>query len=100
MLRFPPAVLLAITFGGTLPALAAIFLCDEGWPKKTMLAITAGLFLLGLCGTVLIMTSDLLAENPQGPLGNLGVTCFSLFGIGVIASQFAANYLMGATVRK
>ena len=83
-----------------IPGLAAIFVCDQGWPQKTMITITAGLFSVGLCGTVLITASEYLSEDIQNVAGNFGVTCFSLFGLGVIGSQFAANYLMSVTVRK
>jgi tetratricopeptide (TPR) repeat protein len=79
-----------------LPA-SAIFLCETGWPRNVMTAITIALT-LALAAVAVVVSF---------PLNDVNVVLFSpILGIlfvlpwAILASQFAANYLMSATPKK
>jgi hypothetical protein len=81
----------------SLPA-SAIFRCEIGWPRTTMTAITAAL----LFGILLLVVPLLIIGDHKIPglvdiaFGGLTI----LVMVGLLASQFAANYLMNARIRR
>jgi len=90
----------AIVSGFLIPPLSRVYHCEAGWPRGTMAAITAGLFVLGLGGLVV----EMIAGNGESDLAKLGHAIgglsFLAFVIGALASQFAANYLVGVRPRR
>jgi hypothetical protein len=79
----------------SLPA-SAIYVCDEGWPRLTMAAIT-----LGLLAALVVVVIAMLFEQSLDPqtvafAGNLML----LLPWGLLASQLAANYLAGVRPKK
>jgi tetratricopeptide (TPR) repeat protein len=79
-----------------LPA-SAIFICEAGWPRHTMTAITAVLAAATLLFAVAVSFPIYkLAPLVQAPLGLFML----VLALGMLASQFAAIYLMSATPKK
>jgi len=92
------AMFLCMIFFGliTLPA-SAIYVCDAGWPRLTMAAITIGL----LSALMFALTAGYLADQWQSrPLQDLSLQIFSVLPLACIASQFAAMYLTQVTPKK
>ncbi len=87
-------------FGLMLIPVSGVFRCDAGWPRRTMVAVAATLFLLGL-GAVSLMWSgyeggeSYLARRADPALGLL-----SFFSIGVLGSAFVANHLATQRVKR
>lgn len=79
-----------------LPA-AAIFVCDPGWPRQAMAAITVTL--AGAVAYVAIIVSFPLEAVPK-VLGALFALLVFTLPWALLGSQFAANYLIGVTVKK
>jgi tetratricopeptide (TPR) repeat protein len=81
----------------SLPA-SAIFRCSPGWPRTTMFGITAVL----LSGILLLVIPLMIfgdRELPAAADWYFGGLTILVLG-GLFASQFAANYLMGARVKR
>ena len=94
------ALLLAVLCGLTIPPLSRIYSCDVGWPRTAMISFTAGVFAVGAVATV-ALTVGLAIDSPLGSvLFSLGLALLVAFGIGAVGSQFAANYLADAVVRR
>jgi tetratricopeptide (TPR) repeat protein len=74
-----------VSLGLALP-LTTAFMCDAGWPRKAMLGIAAGMAAVGA-----------IAIGGAAVEADWSVTVFGLFLLGVIASPWAANALVGAT---
>jgi tetratricopeptide (TPR) repeat protein len=90
---FYGTVLLAIL---SLPA-SAIFLCASGWPRQAMAAITLGL----LAVIVPVIGLGLIPDEQLPDLVRLTRTLVAgLLPYALLASQFAAAYLMSATPKK
>jgi Tfp pilus assembly protein PilF len=81
----------------SLPA-SAIFRCSVGWPRWTMAAITAALLVGILAGNIPVLV--LGSQKVPAPLAQLHDGFMLLVVIGLIASQFAANYLMSVRVKR
>lgn len=95
------AIVAAFAFGLTIPALSVVYRCDEGWPRTAMILIAVGVGGMGLLSAGLISLGPLLAEGNNGVrLANIGQSLFMPFLLCAIGSQFAANALVGAVVRK
>jgi len=80
----------ALVFGLLAIPTAAIFGCQKGWPRVTMLAITLGLAAAGLTATGIMGFMDVPKNSP---LAALGGGSFGLFLIGVFISQWVASWL-------
>ena len=92
------ALFLCTLFFGllTLPA-SAIYVCDRGWPRLTMAAITFGLLVALLTG----LGTGFMADYWQSrTLQDLSRQIFSILPLACLASQFAAMYLTQVTPRK
>lgn len=77
-----------------LPA-SAIFACANGWPRTTMAGVTV---LLAVVGAASLQTlSEVEGQLTPTPAGE-GLQ--TLFIVGLLGSQFLANALVGARVRK
>jgi tetratricopeptide (TPR) repeat protein len=78
-------VLAFVSLGLALP-LTTLYMCDPGWPRRTMSWFAAGMAALGLLSLVGVALAQPWSFN-----------VFQLFVIGVIASPWAANVLVGVT---
>ena len=79
----------------SLPA-SAIYLCNSGWPRQTMAAIT-----ISLAALVFAVALVGLTEPVWPPIVVLSVLAFVLvLPYAMLASQFAAMYLSRVTPRK
>lgn len=84
----PLFVLAFVSLGMALP-LTTLYMCDAGWPRRTMLWFVLGMAGLGL----LALFGVTLQREWSGQI-------FGLFLLGVIASPWAANVLVGATATR
>jgi tetratricopeptide (TPR) repeat protein len=77
-------------FGLLVLPVSGIFICDSGWPRRTMLLYTLALAAVGI------------AWLPLGVLGIAGAvrTCVAVFMWGCVLSGFVANYLGMQTPRR
>ena len=72
----------------------AIFRCSPGWPRTAMIACTA---LVGACGAAGAIPLELLPRSIARGIAPLSIAAITLFFIGILASQFIANYLASVT---
>jgi tetratricopeptide (TPR) repeat protein len=79
-----------------LPA-TAIYVCDAGWPRQLMAAISCGL-LAAILFVVSVMVLPVQALSM--PLLKAAVNVAQALPLALLASQFAANYLVGVKVKK
>jgi tetratricopeptide (TPR) repeat protein len=79
----------------SLPA-SAIYVCDEGWPRHAMMAMTGGLALLVILALAMAI-SDVAWSTGLAPLARLVA---GLLFLPMLASQFAAMYLTRVTPEK
>jgi tetratricopeptide (TPR) repeat protein len=78
-----------------LPA-SAIYVCEAGWPRHAMAAITLGL----LAMVLLVFAVGLLEHRLPAPAVNAVASLVGILPLAMIASQFAAIYLTQVTPRK
>ena len=69
---------------------AAIFVCDRGWPRTTMLLITLGLATAGLIAVAVI---GFMQATKGSDLASIGAGAFGIFLLGSFLSQWIANWL-------
>ncbi|QDU25922.1 Tetratricopeptide repeat protein [Anatilimnocola aggregata] len=93
----PVPLLSALVFGLLSLPVSAIYLIEAGWPRNTMFACTGGLLLLGLA---MMIPDSLVVGLNNKPLSDLVSSVQGLFPLGIIASQFLANYLATVEVKK
>ena len=90
-----PLLYAALVCGLMIPPLAHIYSCSDGWPRNSMIAISAVLFLLG-AATVSTGAGALLLNGPAKlTVDALSGMLFLAFVAGAIGSQFAVNALVG-----
>jgi len=95
------ALVAALACGLTIPPLSVIYRCDEGWPRKTMTLVTIAVAGMGLSCAGLTFFGPLLVGGGNGDrLAGIGMNLFMPFILCAIGSQFAANALVSAVVRK
>ena len=96
----PAGLWAALVCGLSIPSVAAVYHCEEGWPRTLMLLIAIAVFGLGV--------GSLLDEFAK-PLGNadmvkllapISALCTLGFMVAAFGSQFAAIGLSQAVVRK
>lgn len=87
----------ALVFGLLSIPTAAIFNCQKGWPRHTMLAFALGLTLTGLTAIALI---NVLRPAAHSSVAALAGGSFTLFLIGIFLSQWVANWLSQQRPRK
>jgi hypothetical protein len=80
----------ALVFGLLTLPVSAVYLCEEGWPRRAMAGIALGLAAVGLFWTVVVC---LVQPLPGSPLEGLAGGALGLFFIGVFLSQWVANWL-------
>jgi tetratricopeptide (TPR) repeat protein len=80
----------AIVFGLLALPASAVFTCQRGWPRMTMLAATLGLAAAGLLAVAVI---SFLHPERGSPLAALGMGAFNLFLLGAFLSQWLAIFL-------
>jgi len=90
----------ALVIGFLIPSVSRIYDCEAGWPRNTLGAITVVLYLVGV-GSLAI---EVYAGDGPGDRARLGQT-ISIYGIfaymiGVLAAQFAGNYLVEVRQRR
>lgn len=94
---------LALVFGLLIPPLSCIYNCESGWPRKVMAVVTLGLAACGIVAISLLASAKHLPSLDQqaraiaAGYGDLSFTAFLLLAL---ASQFAANALVSARVRR
>jgi len=92
-----PATLIgAQTFGFLAIPVSATFHCQRGWPRSVMGAYTLVLLLVGLGGFYQALRWDEDGGRGEGPFGVLS----GIFFLGVFVSQWVANALVGARVKR
>lgn len=79
-----------LVFGLLAIPTSAIFVCDRGWPRVTMLLITLGLATAGLTAVAVI---GFVRPDKNSDLAIVGVGALGLFLIGSFISQWVANWL-------
>jgi tetratricopeptide (TPR) repeat protein len=79
-----------LVFGLLAIPTSAVFICDRGWPRTTMAAITIGLALAGLTAVTVV---GFLQPGKGSPLTTLGAGAFLVFLLGSFISQWVANWL-------
>jgi hypothetical protein len=94
-------LLSAFVCGLVIPSLAAIYVCDRGWPRTAMVGIALGLIALGVTSLLLFLGGEFVGdERRAAACGELAGKLFQLFVIGALLSQFAVTGLASATVKK
>lgn len=97
---YEPALVTAVAAGLVVPGLACIYNCDAGWPRVTQICVTIALILWGF-GSAALVHLGAFVEGDLGDLASgLGNLTFLGFIYAAVASQFLANFLVQATVRK
>jgi tetratricopeptide (TPR) repeat protein len=94
------ALISALACGLIIPPLSQIYLCEEGWPRITMVLITVALATAGFASAALVLSASLVQGDDARMLRGLGGMLFFPFIIGALASQFAANVLVSAVPRR
>ncbi len=83
-------ILTALVLGLLAIPTMAVFGCSRGWPRKTMVAVTAVLAATGLFAVFVMLFSD---AAPNSSLGEAAMWALNLFFIGIFATQFFAAWL-------
>ncbi|WP_425617824.1 tetratricopeptide repeat protein [Anatilimnocola sp. NA78] len=95
-LGYAPLLLAGLVFGLLSLPISAIYQIEAGWPRNTMFAVTGALLLIGL---TMAIPDSLLANVDKSVLAMLG-NLQSGFFLGIVGSQFLANYLAGVQVKR
>lgn len=90
-------LLAALVFGLMALPVSAIHRIDAGWPRHTMFACTGVLLLLGLS---LLTLNLMLAGANNDEIESLLKGVQGFFFLGIVGSQFLANYLSSVEVKK
>jgi hypothetical protein len=97
--NWSPWLYATLVFGLMMLPLTGVFRCNVGWPRWTMIALTAALFLLGATAIGL--------EWRAASMGRAGIelartvgSLLTFFSFGILLSQFAVNYLAGQRVKR
>lgn len=94
------ALVTALAAGLTIPSVSCIYRCQKGWPRIAMLCVTLALAVWGFT-TAGLLHLGLYLEGKPGDLAiGLGLLGLRGFVFAALGSQFLANFLMQATVRK
>lgn len=80
-----------LVFGLLAIPTSAIFICDKGWPRTTMMSITLALAAVGLVAVGVI--SLLQPTKNESGLAIIGSAAFGIFILGSFISQWIANWL-------
>jgi tetratricopeptide (TPR) repeat protein len=90
-------LLLAVVAGLITLPLSAVFVCDKGWPRWAMWAITGVLAAFGLA---MVTIAGVYQPQDNTPLAQAGETSGTFFFIGIFISQWVANWLMTQKPRR
>jgi tetratricopeptide (TPR) repeat protein len=74
---------------------SAVFSCQEGWPRWSMTGYAA---VLGILAAVIMTVSFMPQGNPNDLEPPMGL--IQTFAIGLLLSQFVANWLITASVKR
>lgn len=94
------AGLLALVSVLVLLPLSSIHACDIGWPRTTMILITAVLAAIGIGSGATVFLSTILQEGQGGLFGAISLLLRPVLFFAAIGSQLAANFLVAARVRR
>jgi len=83
--------LVAIVAGLLSLPLSAVHNCRVGWPRRTMGLVVSGLALLGATASVIV---GILRPPEESAWEALGVGTLVLYFLGILVSQFLANWLV------
>jgi hypothetical protein len=81
----------ALVFGLLTLPVSSIFSCAQGWPRWLMIMITLGLMAAGLTAVAII---SVVNPSSHSEMGQLGSGAFTVFLLGIFASQFLVNWLV------
>ena len=91
----------ALAAGLMIPSLGAIYACDEGWPRVSIILITIALGGLALVLVLSCLSARFLLNGLQAnAMSGVAIFTLTVFIYAAIASQFAANWLAAAKPRK
>lgn len=91
----------AVMFGLMSFPLSRIYACDEGWPRTTLIACTAGMAVLAIGSVASLLLGDYGLDGPAGDaLMGLGVLAFYAFCLTAFVMQFVIQWLVSAVVRR
>lgn len=94
--RTDPAFLLTLVFALLLIPSSAIFRCESGWPRWTMLAITLVLLATGMTAVGI----EFAFSDREDALLNRTVYLLRVYAYGILASSIAANWLASTNPKK
>ena len=83
-------ILTALVLGLLAIPTMAVFGCSHGWPRRTMVAVTAVLVATGFFAVFVMLFSD---TSPNSSLGESAMNALNFFFIGIFATQFLAGGL-------
>ena len=83
-----------------IPPLAALYHCEEGWPRAVITLITIGLGGLALLIAATMIGSYFFEGQAAARLENVGLLLSLPFVVGAIATQFLVSFLASATPRR
>jgi uncharacterized membrane protein (UPF0136 family) len=92
--KYEPGMIIAAVSGLLMIPASAIFTCEKGWPRWTMMGVCA---LLAWVGGAVVATTILASRGLESTPVQNALLLFFLFG--AIASQFVANWLRTVRVR-
>jgi tetratricopeptide (TPR) repeat protein len=94
-----PWLYATLVFGLMMLPLTGVFRCSVGWPRWTMIGLTAALFLLGTAATGFFWRALSVGEGGQ-EIADVAGSFLMAFSFGILLSQFAVNYLAGQKVKR
>jgi len=97
--NWSPWLYATLVFGLMMLPLTGVFRCNVGWPRWTMIALTAALFLLGATAIGLAWRAATMGRAGIELARTVG-SLLTFFPFGILLSQFAVNYLAGQRVKR
>ena len=93
----PGYLFLAVVAGLLTLPLSAVFVCDKGWPRWAMWAITVT---LAACGLTPLALAGIFRPEEGSALAETVKTTVTFFFVVIFLSQWAANWLMTQKPRR
>ena len=89
-----------LCFALVIPPISRIYACEEGWPRNTLILISAGLLGVGLFVVACFLSGHFIGGNIGDVLGGCGVFFFQPFVYASLATQFGVGFLTSAQPRR
>jgi hypothetical protein len=84
----------ALVFGLLLLPVSAIYKCQPGWPRTTMVFYTLGMALVGLGAVAMLFANSQQPAGGESLIRETTETLLGLFVFGAIGSTWVANLLI------